>query len=91
MTRNSHHTRGTGKRPQNTTLDRIDNNGDYSPKNCRWAAIDQQNRNKKTNVWYEYNGELKILTDWARYFNPNPGTVLTRYHKGEKETIILHS
>lgn len=73
-----------GKRPQNTTLDRIDNSGDYSPKNCRWATIDQQNRNRKTNIWYENNGELKILTDWARYFNLNPDTVLTRYHKGER-------
>ena len=54
-----------GERPPGTTLDRIDNNGNYEPSNCRWATNSQQHRNTRSNVWIEYNGERKLLIDWS--------------------------
>lgn len=47
------------------SLDRIDVNKDYSPENCRWATDIEQARNRTNNHWIEYNGEKRILTDWA--------------------------
>jgi hypothetical protein len=60
-----------GERPENTSLDRIDNSKGYFKENCRWATRIQQGRNTSRNVFYSINGinycqeEAKNVLGWT--------------------------
>lgn len=47
------------------TLDRKNNDGDYSPDNCRWATRKEQSRNTSSIHLVEYKGETKSLVEWC--------------------------
>ena len=64
------------------TLDRRDGALGYSPENCRWATLVEQNNNKRTNVMIEWNGRVQTATQWARELGLNPITVRCRLRKG---------
>lgn len=50
----------------NLTIDRIDNDGCYSPENCRWVDHSVQGNNKRNNIILEYDGREQTLSQWAR-------------------------
>lgn len=64
------------------TLDRIDNNENYCPENCRWADSKTQSRNKRDNVLIEYNGELKTIMQWCEELNIKHSTLRNRIKRG---------
>ena len=55
-----------GEPPSGYTLDRIDNDGDYTPENCRWASRYQQVQNRKTNPKVTYLGKTQTISDWRK-------------------------
>lgn len=55
-----------GERPSPAhSIERIDNNGPYSPENCRWATREEQNRNTRQNVNLTHQGETLCVAQWA--------------------------
>ncbi len=46
-----------GRRPSDAhTIERIDNDGNYEPSNCRWATMLEQQQNKKNTIFVSYGG-----------------------------------
>jgi hypothetical protein len=74
-----------GERPEEGTLDRVDNNGPYSPENCKWATRSEQAGNKRNNRWITANGRTQTLAQWAKELGCNPSNILYRIKSGMSE------
>lgn len=72
-----------GERPPKMSIDRINNDGDYEPSNCKWATDIEQHRNRSDNVFWTYNGETLTISGWAEKLGINRHTLADRVRKSK--------
>lgn len=71
-----------GEKPENKTLDRINNNGNYTPKNCKWSTAIEQQNNTRFNRLITIKGKTKTISEWSRIEKINSSTVSKRIKHG---------
>jgi hypothetical protein len=67
-----------GERPAGMTLDRKDNDKDYTPDNCVWATAKTQARNQSSTVRATINGDTRAVRDWCDHYQISYDTVRDR-------------
>lgn len=72
-----------------TTIDRIDVNGNYCPENCRFVSQTVQQNNKSNNTWMTYNGKTLTMAQWAKELGISVNTIMSRINYGWSTERIL--
>lgn len=71
------------------SIDRINNDLDYNPTNCRWADRQTQNSNTRQNVQITIDGVTHTAAEWSRITGLKPDTIRQRFHHGKTGAAII--
>jgi hypothetical protein len=72
-----------GERPSDKhSIDRIDNNGHYTPENCRWSTVEEQRNNKRDNVVFTHAGATQTIAQWSQQLGLARWKVYQRISRG---------
>lgn len=72
------------------TLDRIDVNGNYYPKNCRWATYEEQANNKRKTIKITVGDETHTISEWCKITNVPETAIRHRIHYGWEPQKIVY-
>lgn len=78
-----------GECPPGLTLERINNDGNYEPGNCKWDTWKRQQNNKTNNRYVTYLGKTKTLSEWSDSTGINYGTLRYRLKRGLSPEIAF--
>jgi hypothetical protein len=71
------------------SIDRINNNSGYNPKNCRWTDRKTQNNNTRRTILTEVNGEILTISQIAKKYSLKHKTISERYRHGHRQNNLI--
>ena len=78
-----------GERPYGMTLERMNNNLNYEPSNCKWATRAEQTRNQRRCVYLECDGKRMTVAEWAMELGRHQTTLRSRLRSNYPLSLVL--
>ncbi len=72
-----------------SSIERINCNGNYEPGNCCWLPLSKQAHNRRSSVFFTAHGKTQVASLWDKEFGFFPGTVARRLKSGRPHNEVL--